>query len=196
MTSGQQTNDHSRNRFPCFDQAPLTFVRVLIILTAAIALLVGKAEAFPKNGDPAPSLTLPDLKGNRLALPAMAKGKILVIHFWSASCEYCRKEMAALEKLKAENKNLFPVSISVGDSPKSIEQYLEMSRPSYPIMIDNDRSIATNYGVTGIPTTYVIDGKGIIRYKIFGEISAPGLRRLLKTLHEPAKPLPLRKKMP
>jgi len=193
MTS-EQSLSYRRYRCHSPDQAPLTFVRVLIIMTAAIALLVGKAEAFPKNGDPAPPLTLPDLKGNRLALPAMAKGKILVIHFWSASCEYCRKEMVALERLKAENKNLFPVSISVGDSLKAIEQYLETSRPTYPIMIDNDRSIATNYGVTGIPTTYVIDGKGIIRYKIFGEISAPGLRRLLKTLDEPAKPLPLRKK--
>lgn len=180
-------------RLPCCRSHKLrALVAAAGTLLVILALSTATALSIPNRGDQAPALRLPDRQGKQVSLPAAGAGKILIIHFWATNCDYCLKEIAALEKLRREESGsrLFPVSISVKDTRAGIDDYLGETRPGYPILLDENGAVAGLYGVTGIPTTFIIDGKGIIRFKIFGEISAAGLRRLLSTLVEPVRAAP------
>ncbi|HTP04763.1 MAG TPA: TlpA disulfide reductase family protein [Nitrospirota bacterium] len=142
------------------------------------------AFAAPGVGDALPSLALPDLKGNHVAIPGGFGGKVILLHFWATWCSYCINEMTSLEFLykNFEKKGFSPFSVNVGQKRDAIESYLGKLRPTYPILLDADSSTVKTFGVTGIPTTFITDRKGIIRYKILGEITTTGLRKILLTL--------------
>jgi thiol-disulfide isomerase/thioredoxin len=127
---------------------------------------------------------LPDLKGNLVSLPDGFKGKIVLIHFWASWCPYCIKEMVAIESLvlKFKGKGLAPFSINVGDRKVVAETYVAPLKISYSILLDPKSLTARKYGVTGIPTTFILDRQGILRFKIPGEIDQKGLDRLLAKL--------------
>jgi thiol-disulfide isomerase/thioredoxin len=154
------------------------------IILAADALLPRAAFAAPKAGDTLPSLALPDMKSNRVTVPGAYSGKVIVLHFWATWCSYCLTEMTSIEVLykNFEKKGFAPFSVNVGQQQDVIESYLGKLRPTYPIMLDADSSTARTYGVTVIPTTFIADRKGIIRYKVLGEITTTGLRKILQSL--------------
>jgi cytochrome c biogenesis protein CcmG/thiol:disulfide interchange protein DsbE len=81
-----------------------------------------------------------------------------------------------------EKKGFAPFSVNAGQTRGVIESYLGKLRPTYPILLDADSSAARTFGVTGIPTTFMTDRKGIIRYRIAGEITTTALRKILLTL--------------
>jgi peroxiredoxin len=142
-----------------------------------------KAAAL-KVGDPAPSFTLTALKSGKLTVPKPFTGKVLILHFWASWCPYCVKEMLAINSSykKYKSKGLVAFSINVGESSQAAEAYVAPLGVTYPILLDPKSDTAKLYGVTGIPTSFIIDRNGKIRFKILGEIGQEGLNRLLPTL--------------
>jgi cytochrome c biogenesis protein CcmG, thiol:disulfide interchange protein DsbE len=142
------------------------------------------AGAAVRVGDPFPRGTLNDLKGNSFNLPADVKGKIALIHFWASWCTSCRPEMAALESLHNQHKEKAVVScsIDVGESSETVESFVRGQKISYLVLLDPKSQFARQCGVSGIPTTYILNREGIIRFRIIGEISRDGLEKIIKTL--------------
>ncbi len=157
---------------------------------AAMALLVpagtapGRAEAALKIGEGIPKASLRDLKGNSVVLPDDARKKILLVHFWASWCSFCEKEIADIAALYGNYKDrgMLPFSVNVGESQAVVQAYVNRLKVPYPILLDADSETARKYGVTGLPTTLLCDRSGIIRFKILGEMSRQGLKRLLDYL--------------
>jgi peroxiredoxin len=131
-----------------------------------------------------PKATLLDLKGASVAVPGDFKGKVAVIHFFATWCTYCPKEVAALESLvrKYGDKGVIACSVDVGESKDKVDSFAADQRISYPLLLDPSSSAAKQYGVTGIPTTYILDRSGVVRFRILGEITLEGLDRIVRTL--------------
>ncbi len=162
--------------------------KVLASLLAVlfIALSANASPAGFKAGDALPKITLSSLSGSKVTLPDDFKGKVILIHFWATICPYCIKEMQAIEAIhkKYGDKALAPFSINVGESKDMINKYLIDRRFTYSILLDPDKQASKQYWISGVPMTFIADKSGVLRYRIFGEINEPGLKKIISTLLE------------
>jgi thiol-disulfide isomerase/thioredoxin len=156
-----------------------------VLATAAGVLATGEAAAAAlKAGERPTQVSLSDLTGARVVLPDAYGGKVLVIHFWASWCAPCFREIDALESVFGEYRarGVAPVSVNVGETQGVVADALRNRTVSYPILLDTDSTTARLYGVVGLPTTFVLDRKGITAVKVLGEIDRDGLRRVLAGL--------------
>lgn len=117
-------------------------------------------------------------------LPPAAAGKVAIIHFWASWCPYCVREMAAIESILTDfkEKGLVAYSIDTGESAEAARDYVARTKADYPILLDPDTGAAKTCGVNSIPTTFVCDRNGTVRFKILGEVSRIGLEKLLSSI--------------
>jgi len=156
-----------------------------LFAAAAGVLWSGVATAAAlKAGERPKRVTLSDLTGAPVVLPDAYAGKVLAIHFWASWCAPCFREIDALESLFGEYRarGMAPVSVNVGETPGVVADALRNRTVSYPILLDTDSTTARLYGVVGLPTTFVLDRKGVTAVKVLGEIDRDGLRRVLSGL--------------
>ena len=109
--------------------------------------------------------------GGATHFPAAFFGKPLVIRFWADWCKYCEGEMKAIESVyqRHKGKGLEVLAVNTGQDKATINAFMKKIGASYPALLDENSAIARSYGVVGLPTTFFIDGKGIVRAKIVGE---------------------------
>ncbi|TFZ41350.1 TlpA family protein disulfide reductase [Soehngenia longivitae] len=115
--------------------------------------------------DPAIDFTLKDLEGNDVSLSDF-EGKIVLLNFWATWCKFCDIEMPDLEKLYTENEGILVLGVNVGEDIDLVKEYVDEKNLSFPIVLDETTEIASDYLVSGLPTTYFIDENGMI-YGVF-----------------------------
>ena len=110
------------------------------------------------SSNKAPDFTLSDMRGNEVSLSDF-KGNIVIINFWATWCGPCRFEIPDLMDLQEKyNGDLVVLGVSLDyDGPSVVPQFAERLGISYPVLYDNGRVAHRYGGVTGIPTTFVID---------------------------------------
>ena len=141
---------------------------------ACLALLVtacgGEPAAKLNLGDPAPAFRTERLGGGSVDFPAAA-GKPLVIRFWADWCKYCEPEMKAIEVVyqRHKDKGLEVFAINAGQDKPAVADFIKKLGVTYPVLLDEQSAIAKRYGVVGLPTTYFVDAKGVVRGKVIGE---------------------------
>jgi cytochrome c biogenesis protein CcmG, thiol:disulfide interchange protein DsbE len=152
--------------------------------TFAATLGPGRAEAALRVGEVLPTITLTDLKGYRMTLPDDVKGKVILIHFWTSKCSCYKEEIPLIESVYRtyKSKEIAPFAVNVGKRNGDAEAYVATAKLSYPILIDSDSMMAKRYSINSTPITFLCDRKGIIRFKILGEVNRDGLRRMLDAL--------------
>ena len=118
----------------------------------------------------APDFTLKDLNGKTVSLSAF-KGKVILLNFWATWCPPCRAEMPSLNKLYniLKPRGLEVVAVSTDRSISDIKDFIESHRVGFPILFDSERSASKLYRVFSMPTTFLIDRKGVIVEKFYGE---------------------------
>ena len=118
-------------------------------------------------GRPAPDFTLRDLKGNQVSLSGF-RGQPVVLNFWATWCAPCRVEMPYLEELhtKYKDQGLVIIGMNTETDYMKVKRFAE-SLVSYTVLLDGSTQ-AQAYDVSGIPTTYYIDRKGVIRHLSVG----------------------------
>lgn len=122
------------------------------------------------SSEVAPALALPDLGGLRLDLEQLAD-KIVLVHFFATWCEPCRPELISLSKLLARTSNtLSVVAVSVAEPRLRLERFFEKSPVGFPVLLDIDRAAAKAWGVSVLPTTFVLDPRGAVRLHVEGDI--------------------------
>ena len=97
------------------------------------------------------------------------EGRFLLVNFWATWCSPCKIEMPTLEAIhKQMNNDKFTViGIHVGPGPENINNYLKLNPVSFPIFIDMD--LEYDWGVPGLPTTFLISPKGEMLYRAVGK---------------------------
>jgi peroxiredoxin len=136
-------------------------------------------------GDPAPVVTLSDFNGNAVTLPEAFKGKVVLVRFWALDCEFCDKEkLFALETFyqKYKDRGFIPLEINESKFVKTDERLKKFAHLTYPMLVDEYGLVAKKFGVIGLPTTFVIDEKGILRKKITGEAGIEEFEKLFTTV--------------
>lgn len=147
----------------------------LLTFLLSFALLAGCGSDNPavklNMGDLAPKFQTLTVDGKNSAFPEAYAGKPLVIRFWADWCKYCEGEMKAIESVYQRHKGqgLEVLAINAGQDKASIEAFIKKVGFTYPALLDEKSNIARSYGVVGLPTTYFVDAKGVIRAKIIGE---------------------------
>lgn len=144
----------------------------------------------PLVGKPAPAFSLPTLTGDQPFSPADYKGQVWLFNVWATWCVACREEHPLLvEFSKTQSVPIIGLSykeVQAADQtngPLSDDAKLSLARerslrflqrqgdPYKLSVIDLDGSVGIDYGVYGVPETYVIDREGIIRYKQVGPVT-------------------------
>lgn len=134
-----------------------------------------KSSLLP-SGKKAPQFSLPLVngkKGEYINLESL-KGKIVILDFWSYSCPSCITTMEILKKVYLEynQKEIKIIGINVDNSsPQKVREFAYSLGVEFPLVIDKDLKVAEKYGVSFLPSTFIIDKSGKIRYNHQGIIS-------------------------
>ncbi|MBU1095949.1 MAG: TlpA family protein disulfide reductase [Bacteroidetes bacterium] len=139
----------------------------------ALAGLITKLKSEIIN-EPAPGFTLKNLDGKAVSLDEL-KGKIVIIDFWATWCGPCRQSFPgmqiAVERFK-ENKNVEFLFINtwerVADKLTNAKEFIKNNKYPFNVLMDTENSVIASYKVSGIPTKFVVDGDGNIRFKVIG----------------------------
>jgi cytochrome c biogenesis protein CcmG/thiol:disulfide interchange protein DsbE len=155
------------------------------LLLVAMALTGCNKRAGLQIGDTIPDVTLTDFQGKSVTLPKDIKGKVALVRFWSIDCGFCDKEiLLSLEPLyqKYKDRGFVPVAINESRVVKTDERLKQFNHLTYPMPVDEYGLVAKQFGVIGLPTTFVIDEQGIVRDKFTGESGIEELEKRVTTI--------------
>ncbi len=109
------------------------------------------------------------------------RGQVVVINFWATWCGPCRVEMPALQAAYEElaDDGLEILAVNRGELPDRIDGFREEFGLTFPLLLDQNETIATDYQVVSMPTTYVLDADGIILTRHFGAMTEEQLQGYL-----------------
>jgi len=131
----------------------------------------------PLVGKPAPAFTLPQLhEPTKQFSPADMKGKVWLLNVWASWCVSCKEEHPILVELARQN--IVPIyGLDYKDKRVDAEMTLRAGGDPYVLSVsDLEGRVGIDYGVYGVPETYVIDKQGIIQYKQIGPVTRQSLR--------------------
>lgn len=144
--------------------------------TTESALLGKSANAFKVNVLQEGGI----LTGKSEASLSDFAGRPLVLNFWASWCVSCREEAREFEAFWQEHRGEVAVfGIAIQDTPDDAMSFVKTYGKTYPIALDITGSAGIDYGVTGVPETFLITGDGKIAHKISGPASKAELERLL-----------------
>ena len=118
--------------------------------------------------NPAPDFNLIGMDGETHTLEDL-KGKFVLVNFWATWCNPCKVEMPLLEKLHQtlKSEKFTVLGLHVGPGPENIEEFKKLMPISFPIYVDMDLEV--NWGVPGLPTTFLMDPEGKLIYRAVGK---------------------------
>ena len=138
-------------------------------------------------GREAPATNLPALDGlvhNGAPVPGLTsdalKGKVSVVNVWASWCVPCHDEVPFLAKL-GDDKRIQLVGINYKDQPDNARRFLNRyGNPFAAVGVDTNGRTSIDWGVYGVPETFVVGRDGRIAYKLIGPITADNLARVLE----------------
>jgi cytochrome c biogenesis protein CcmG/thiol:disulfide interchange protein DsbE len=157
----------------------LTLVVVLLGLFALFYQgLWGNPRYIPTIliGTPAPAFAAPAVGGNDTLSLDQFKGKVVFLNFWASWCLECKLEhnnLLALNEQFRRDPNFVMLGVNYQDKEPDALAYLQTYGSTFQHVRDLKGAIAFDYGVYGVPETFVIDQQGVIRCKTIGPIVGP-----------------------
>jgi len=164
------------------------FLPLGIFLLLAVFLAVGlrldpREVPSPLIGKAAPPFQLPQLQdpGRTLGTEEL-KGKVWILNVWASWCVACLEEHPIL--VEFSKRNVLPIyGLNYKDRREDALDWLGKHGNPYTLSIqDGDGRVGIDYGVYGVPETYVIDRNGVIRYKRIGPLTTPILQEKILPL--------------
>ena len=144
-----------------------------LLMTLAMGLFLssgGHAVGFEtRAATPAPELKARDMNGAPKTL-ADYRGKVVLLNFWASWCPPCLREMPSMERLrlKMEGRPLEIVALASAESSDDAKIFLSKMKLGFPILLDPDGSNTKRWKVFALPTSFLLDAKGRVRYVLTG----------------------------
>lgn len=164
---------------------PLRVVLPLLVFLGLAALLAlglgGNPRELPSPfiDKPAPPLDLPALEaGRRVELGAL-RGAPVLVNVWASWCAACRDEHPLLMAL-SRMPGVRILGLNYKDEPAKARQVLESTgNPYFEVAVDRSGRTGIDWGVYGVPETFLVDAQGIVRYKHVGPLTEADVREAL-----------------
>lgn len=132
------------------------------------------ADGRVEIGLPAPSYTAVSLKGDSVSL-AGQRGKVVLLNVWATWCHPCRTEIPELrvlhERYQSRGLELVGVSVDTDGTDEAIRSFMTDFSMTFPVWRDPDERISTQFLTVGVPSTFLIDKQGILRWRKTGPIA-------------------------
>lgn len=155
----------------------------LVVLSVSAGLAIYKPSATGRSTDapgetepkacsppasvnfPAPYLALPDLEGNLIHLEDY-KGQVVVLNTWATWCPPCRAEMPELEAFHQtyQDQGLRLIGINIGERLEQVQAFVQSYQLSFQMWLDPDESSLRAFNTISLPSTFVIDRSGQVRF--------------------------------
>lgn len=134
-------------------------------------------------GRPAPAFVLPGVDGGRTSSADFA-GRPYVVNFWATWCVACRREHPYLMEFAGRwaPRGVAMVGVVYQDSAEAVRGFRAQMATPYPDVLDPGGRTALDFGVYGVPETFVVDARGIVVAKLIGEARPGSLDRVVGPL--------------
>jgi len=165
------------------------FIPLIIFVILAVFFWKGLSldpSAMPSAliDDPVPNFELPTVKDeSTLVTQDVFKGQVSLLNVWATWCISCRVEHPYLNKLSGEGVAIYGVNYK--DDTIAAQKWLQEFHDPYQLsVVDADGRLGIDLGVFGAPETYLIDQRGVIRYKHVGVVDERVWSKILKPLYD------------
>ncbi|MFQ5598323.1 MAG: redoxin domain-containing protein [Nitrospiria bacterium] len=167
------------------------------LLTGILGLLVlfykglwGDPTALPPViiSEPAPEFVAPALLEEKEVTLSDHLGKVVVLNFWASWCAECKLEhrfLLAINKRFKNNPDFVMYGVNYQDKDNLAKEYLAMHGNNFEHVVDLKGAISIDYGVYGVPETFVIDREGVIRHKQIGPVMGDVYSHMVENIIEP-----------
>ena len=145
----------------------LELTLLVVFVTALEAFLT--RDAVRGKAPPFQGVTL---SGDSFSLASLL-GQPAVVHVWATWCPVCNIEQGMIDSL-ADNYPVITIAMQSGEAAR-VQASLKEQGVDYPVVNDPEGELARRYGVTGVPTSFVLDGSGEVRFVTRGYTSGPGM---------------------
>jgi thiol-disulfide isomerase/thioredoxin len=135
-------------------------------------------------GQAAPDFSLAGLDGAKHQLTDY-KGRVTFVNFWATWCGPCQVELPTLEKFVTQqgNKGAMVLAVNAGETTDQINSYFKQNEISgLNVLLDSNIEVYTSYGINALPTTFIVDKQGVIRYRHFGMLREEDIKGYMDKL--------------
>jgi thiol-disulfide isomerase/thioredoxin len=155
------------------------FVTLWLGIQAALAApeMIPPQESIDLVGRTAPPIEAPLLGGGDFDL-SKERGAKVVLSFWASWCGPCRKELPALAELAKQRKDVKFYAVNVDRDDAAAKRFLEQVKFDLPIVWDNQSKSMGQYNVLSMPTMFLIDANGTVKWRKTGFSAERGLGEL------------------
>ena len=162
------------------------FLLPLVLFLGLVVFLAIGLQRDPREipspliGQPAPAFTLKQLDSDATLSPTDMQGKVWLLNVWASWCVPCHDEAPLLMKM-AEDKRYRIVGINQKDNPDNARRFLgRYGNPYAAVGADSNGRASIDWGVYGVPETFVVGKDGRIAYKLVGPITTDNIETTLK----------------
>ena len=139
--------------------AALAFVCVL-----ALAVAVGAAEPYVLAGKPAPDLVARGISGENVRI-SEHRGEVVVVSFWSGTCNTCRNQLEALDRIAKTYRSagLVVIGVNLDDNLARAEKFARAQDVQFPLLISTPSNTGRDFDVNRLPMVVFVDRSGFLR---------------------------------
>jgi len=171
-------------------KALILLIIVFVILIVFFAVRPTYTPRIAEIGIEVPDFELTGADNSRTRLSDM-NGSVVFVNFWATWCASCLDELPSIERLYrsfAGDSRFRVVTILYKDNVDTASGFMKKNSLSFPVYLNQDESAAKTFGITGVPETFIIDKKGVLRDKVIGPAewdSPSAVQAFLTLINEP-----------
>lgn len=159
----------------------VVFLVVLLWIGLTVATGVGVHDRLPERGYRVPEFVVTALEGRSLT-PSSLAGRPWLLHFWATWCSSCRQELPALEAFARAHPEVTVLWVAVGEEEATVRRFLAGTPLRGLVALDPHQAVASRFAVRGLPSTFWIDARGVIREVVTGPMTFDQMEALLTSL--------------
>lgn len=127
----------------------------------------------PQRNFIAPSFALSSVMGDKFDLSTL-KGQVVLVNFWATWCPPCRAEMPAIDAVYRARKDagFIVLAVDLQEDSAQVKAFRDQFNLSFPLLLDADGEVSLRYQIRGLPTSFFLDRRGIIREMVIGGVMA------------------------